>query len=100
LGGSWFKASQANSSQNCILKITRAKSTGGVAQAIEHPSSNFNTTTKKKKKERKEMVLSSISFHIFLNLSVGGGKHVFLKNLYCWHRASKDVRARQPSTTV
>jgi hypothetical protein len=75
LGGSWFKASQANSSQNCILKITRAKSTGGVAQAIEHPSSNFNTTTKKKKKRKKR---NGLIFYLF---------SYFPKSLCWWRKA-------------
>jgi hypothetical protein len=52
-----FEASQANSSQDTISKITKAKWTRGVTQVVEHhfatvkPSSNLSPTKKKKKKQ-------------------------------------------------
>jgi hypothetical protein len=55
------EASWANNSQDPISKITRAKWTGGLAQAVEHLlckckalSSNPVPSKKKKKKKKRE----------------------------------------------
>jgi hypothetical protein len=38
LGGLWFKTAWANSSRDIISKITRTKLTGSVAQMVEVPA--------------------------------------------------------------